>query len=248
MAGRRLKVIKICEECGQEFHPWQKEQRFCCKKCSGRYPLITLTCEQCGKEFSRSRSAVKRRKHIYCSRKCYLDSRRVITECAACGKKVIRTIGTVSPTSYCSKECADIGLRVEKIIIPCDFCGKEVKRYPSDIEKARRRGYRFTFCSHSCRAAMIAAQYKVPDGYTGSRAPVPKERNCQEYKEWRKAVWERDNYICQDCNATGIMVCAHHLKPFALFPELRYEVSNGITLCFSCHESRHSLSHSHQPP
>jgi hypothetical protein len=63
-----------------------------------------------------------------------------------------------------------------------------------------------------------------------------------EYKLWRKSVFERDNYTCQVCkykshtsinNKSDIQV--HHIKPFAYFPNLRLEITNGITLCISCH-------------
>ena len=56
------------------------------------------------------------------------------------------------------------------------------------------------------------------------------------YKKWRKKVFERDDYTCQSCRITGVYITAHHVKSFAKYPELRLEVSNGITLCEECHK------------
>lgn len=64
-------------------------------------------------------------------------------------------------------------------------------------------------------------------------------RNSKEIKYWRKQVFERDNYTCQHCNQKGGVLNAHHIKQFAHFPELRFEVSNGITLCKECHINEH---------
>jgi hypothetical protein len=60
-------------------------------------------------------------------------------------------------------------------------------------------------------------------------------RASSEYKEWRLLVFERDDYTCQFCNKRGGELNADHIKPFAKFPELRFELSNGRTLCVSCH-------------
>ena len=57
----------------------------------------------------------------------------------------------------------------------------------------------------------------------------------KEYKEWRTSVFERDNYTCKCCNERGVYIEADHIKSWAYYPELRFEVSNGQTLCRPCH-------------
>lgn len=62
-------------------------------------------------------------------------------------------------------------------------------------------------------------------------------RYSSESKAWRKAVMERDNYTCQECGVHGGYLEVDHIKPFAYFPELRLELSNGRTLCRPCHKA-----------
>lgn len=58
------------------------------------------------------------------------------------------------------------------------------------------------------------------------------ERNDSAYKEWRKSVRDRDGWKCKITNGDCLgKVVAHHILPWSKFPELRYEVNNGITLC-----------------
>lgn len=64
-------------------------------------------------------------------------------------------------------------------------------------------------------------------------------RRSTEYKEWRRAVFERDNYTCQLCGAHGVRLNAHHKMQFAYHPDLRTNLDNGITLCESCHKKVH---------
>jgi 5-methylcytosine-specific restriction endonuclease McrA len=56
-----------------------------------------------------------------------------------------------------------------------------------------------------------------------------------EYKNWRRKVFERDDYTCVNCNKRGGSIHADHIKPYSKYPELRYEISNGRTLCVPCH-------------
>ena len=64
-----------------------------------------------------------------------------------------------------------------------------------------------------------------------------KIRNSVPMKNWRKAVFERDDFTCQICEKRGCELNADHIKPFAYFPELRFELSNGRTLCVDCHKA-----------
>lgn len=62
-------------------------------------------------------------------------------------------------------------------------------------------------------------------------------RKSLEYRLWRTAVFERDDYTCIFCGIKGGELNADHIKPFALFPELRFAIDNGRTLCVDCHRA-----------
>jgi hypothetical protein len=65
-------------------------------------------------------------------------------------------------------------------------------------------------------------------------------RRSEQYADWRKAVFKRDDYRCGHCgdrseSGNRVRLEADHIKPFAMFPELRFDISNGMTLCAPCH-------------
>ena len=64
-------------------------------------------------------------------------------------------------------------------------------------------------------------------------------RQSKEYAEWRSEVFERDGYKCQLCGQIGGNLNAHHIRPFKDYPDLRFDLNNGITLCEKCHRSLH---------
>ena len=64
-------------------------------------------------------------------------------------------------------------------------------------------------------------------------------RESSQYKQWRKDVFMRDEYTCQHCGQIGGKLNAHHIKPFSMYPDLRFDVDNGITLCKKCHIELH---------
>lgn len=67
-------------------------------------------------------------------------------------------------------------------------------------------------------------------------------RKSIEYTKWRLAVFVRDNWTCQKCGARSsngeeVYLEAHHIKSYTKYPQLRFEVNNGITLCVDCHKA-----------
>jgi hypothetical protein len=81
-----------------------------------------------------------------------------------------------------------------------------------------------------------AGTFKVGhQGLVGDKNPSWKDGKTQMINEWRKSVYERDNYICQMCGDRGKYLNAHHIKERSIYPELKYSIDNGISLCRPCH-------------
>lgn len=127
---------------------------------------------------------------------------------------------------FCSQECRTESLK-KAVTKSCKCCGKDFKIRPSEARK-------FSTCARKrCRRKSGCRNSNWRGGIDRSRP----ERSTVKYKEWRKAVFERDGYTCQNkkCGKHGGDLHADHIKPWAFFPELRYEISNGRTLCVPCH-------------
>ena len=58
---------------------------------------------------------------------------------------------------------------------------------------------------------------------------------------WSQQIMKRDNYTCQICGDNkGGNINAHHLNGWNAFPEQRFDLDNGVTLCTDCHKDFHS--------
>lgn len=66
-------------------------------------------------------------------------------------------------------------------------------------------------------------------------------RNSLDYKLWRKACFERDNFTCQKTGVSGGELEVHHINNFSDFPELRLAIDNGITLSKKSHREFHKI-------
>lgn len=67
-------------------------------------------------------------------------------------------------------------------------------------------------------------------------------RRSTQYRIWRDAIFERDNYICRSCNS-GKYLQAHHIIPFSEDEDKICDVNNGITLCIECHGKIHGIDY-----
>ena len=75
----------------------------------------------------------------------------------------------------------------------------------------------------------------------GITPELTKIRNSLDFIIWRERVFKRNNWTCQKCFKRGVELNAHHIQNFAQYPELRFEISNGITLCKKCHKEFHYI-------
>lgn len=111
----------------------------------------------------------------------------------------------------------------------CLFCSKEFSF--SQKSKLDSKKYCNNICKVSHRRGENSHKWK------GGVTPINKAiRMSMEYKLWRIAVFERDNYTCIWCGFKGT-IHADHIKPFSQYPELRFAIDNGRTLCVPCHKT-----------
>lgn len=88
------------------------------------------------------------------------------------------------------------------------------------------------------RAALLILKYYVPNwADLLEYAPVD-SRHDPRVTAWKKSVKIRDGNKCRRCGNKNNLE-AHHILPWAEYPQGRIDINNGITLCNSCHANEH---------
>jgi len=123
---------------------------------------------------------------------------------------------------------------------------EEYRKHISEAKKGKKNGMFGKKWSEKTRRIQ-SEQKRGPNGYwwKGGITPINRIiRNSLEYKLWREAVFERDNYTCVWCGQFGGKLHADHIQLFSTHPELRFAIDNGRTLCIKCHKKRHEKTRS----
>jgi 5-methylcytosine-specific restriction endonuclease McrA len=198
-----------------------------------------FTCDHCGKTHE-GRFDKRRR---FCDRRCiqshaYIPrprQRSIDVPCLTCGKivHVMPWRQKKYKKHFCCAEHAHEYRRNNTLVITCGYCEKPFKTTPSAVRLRNRKN-----CSKKCHFALKtrAARERHASGVVTQHQIDRALRYCKEAIEWRNAVFERDDYTCQRCGERGGYLEAHHDLPFAYFPEQRFELLNGMTLCRPCHD------------
>lgn len=68
------------------------------------------------------------------------------------------------------------------------------------------------------------------------------DRSDPKVNVWRKAILSKGK--CEICGSTEYLE-AHHIDSWALCPERRIDVNNGMCLCHACHTKEHEFDPSY---
>lgn len=155
-------------------------------------------------------------------------------KCVVCRKAFYRPTSQANRIKCCSIACSARFRRGQPSKKPrmlylrrnCEHCAKEF--WTTIWDNSR-------FCSVSCGLKQRVGE-KNP-AWRGGVTPINQRlRSSTQYEQWRSGVFHRDGFTCQECGQRGGRLNADHIKAWALYPELRFEVENGRTLCVKCHE------------
>lgn len=133
------------------------------------------------------------------------------------------------------------------------FYGKKHTEETKKKMSLSRKGQKRVFTDEWRKNLSIAARGKPKPWCTGPNSsswkggitPLNvKIRRSIPYMKWIRSVFQRDNYACQKCGVRSgqgkaVHLQAHHIKSFADYPELRFDLDNGLTLCYECHGGEH---------
>jgi len=210
----------------------------------GEKPIIKK-CEVCGKEFKVYLSMIKRGRGKFCSKKCFSinNSKKMKGEPSRSKGKHWKMSEEIKKRLKGRNKGKHLAPQTEfksgknhwnwkggPRESVCKMCNIKFLSFPSQNR---------VYCSSKCagRGEMGINNYNwIEDRAQLKTYGDGEERRSPKYKDWSKRVKDRDIWKCRinnkDCSGK---VIAHHILSWSEFPELRYNINNGITLCLAHH-------------
>ena len=198
---------------------------------------MIIKCKRCGKNKYFKPSSIKNGRGKYCSKECYNPP--ILLICEICGESFRKSLChiKIGKGKFCSRKCWAINLR-ELGIRPPSRLGKHISENHKKIIGDFFRGRPLSIDQK--RKISIAQKGDKSNNWKGGISCANKiARMSIDFKLWREAVFKRDNWTCQKCFTRGGVLHPHHIKPFAIYKEIRFSVDNGLTLCKECHKEIH---------
>lgn len=158
----------------------------------------------------------------------------MIKTCPTCKKDFKIKASHASRRVFCSRLCVR-HTKEAKIKMRTWHKGKTLsEEHKRKISESGKSLHRIGYWAGKKRPSISGENCHLWRGGISSETNLA--RHSLEYKLWREAVYKRDNYTCIECGQTRGNLNADHIKPFAYFPELRFSIENGRTLCHECHK------------
>lgn len=157
---------------------------------------------------------------------------------------------------FCSIKCRNTYIASLRKIFPkkigiCIECKNDIVAKNASFVKPKNGR---KFCSKHCQiiwqnknikqTTKRIAKRSNKNHYNWKGGITPKNKKIRHSLKsvtWRKNVFNRDDYIDQKTGIKGGKLVVHHILNFAQYPELRFELSNGITLSDKSHKEFHRI-------
>lgn len=179
--------------------------------------MIERTCKRCHSIFKTWQARIRQGKGLFCSQKCAVAFHM---ENETGGYKTLFQNGhkqlNTGTTHFTSERMKGRKLSADHI--------QKIKNSLTGRPQENRRGP------------------NNPRWKGGITEVNKKERTTLDFINWRREVFSRDDWTCQVCNQKGGRLHAHHIRMFSKYPALRFDVSNGVTVCKKCHRLTDEVS------